>query len=115
MVNDLSAFQNHYHGKITALTDRQLFLHDKIKRKKNIPKTSQQLVKLEKELAKFKLDYSSVKDDRDSHHRYKGHTSDDTKKLELRPNKRITPSSTGISRSHDHVKKARSDSLIKED
>ncbi|CAB4415560.1 unnamed protein product [Rhizophagus irregularis] len=115
MVKDLSAFQNHYHEKITNLTDRQLLLHDKIKRGKSVYKTNQQLVKLEKELVKFKIDYSSVKDVGASHHRYKGHTSDDTKELEFRPNKRITPSSTGISRSHDHVKKARSDLLIKED
>ncbi|PKY55455.1 hypothetical protein RhiirA4_474923 [Rhizophagus irregularis] len=115
MVKDLSAFQDHYHQKITALTDRQLFLHDKIKRGKSVHKTNQQLVKLEKELAQFKIDYFSVMDDNASHYRYKGHTSDDTKELEFRPNKRITPSSTGISRSHDHIKKARSALLIKED
>ncbi|CAB4427706.1 unnamed protein product [Rhizophagus irregularis] len=86
-----------------------------IKRGKSVYKTNQQLIKLEKELAQFKIDYFSVMDDNESHYHYKGHTSDDTKKLELRPNKRTVPSSTGTSRSHDHIKKIRSDSLIKED
>ncbi|PKY55996.1 hypothetical protein RhiirA4_506162 [Rhizophagus irregularis] len=115
MVKDLSAFQDYYHQKISVLTDRQLHLHDKIKRGKSVYKTNQQLIKLEKELAQFKIDYFSVMDDNESHYHYKGHTSDDTKKLELRPNKRTVPSSTGTSRSHDHIKKIRSDSLIKED
>ncbi|CAB4438313.1 unnamed protein product [Rhizophagus irregularis] len=115
MVKDLSTFQDHYHEKITTLTDRQLFLQDKIKQGKSVYKTNKQLVKLEKELAQFNIKYFSVIDEFASHYRYKGHTSDDTKELEFRPNKRNTPPSTGISRSHDHIKKARSASLIKED
>ncbi|PKY63364.1 hypothetical protein RhiirA4_493608, partial [Rhizophagus irregularis] len=83
MVKDLSAFQDHYHQKITALTDRQSFLHDKIKRGKSVYKTNQQLIKLETELAQFKIDYFSVMNDDESHYRYKGHTSDDTKELEF--------------------------------
>ncbi|PKB92474.1 hypothetical protein RhiirA5_444547 [Rhizophagus irregularis] len=53
-------------------------------------------------------------DRRDSHYRYKGHTSDDTKLLELRPRKRL-PISSNIDRHDTEVKKLRLDILSPED
>ncbi|GET60665.1 hypothetical protein GLOIN_2v1886499 [Rhizophagus irregularis DAOM 181602=DAOM 197198] len=40
---------------------------------------------LELEFAQFKIDYFSVMNSSADHYRYKSHTSDDTKELELRP------------------------------
>lgn len=109
MTKDLTDFQNHFHEKITKLTDHQLFLRDKLSQCKNIPKTTKQLKQLELELAQFKIDYFSVMDDNAYHYRYKGHTSDNTKVLELRPNKRHphTVSSLDNNRQLDSVKKSK--------
>ncbi|PKK78997.1 hypothetical protein RhiirC2_769636 [Rhizophagus irregularis] len=54
---------------------------------KSISKSTTQLERLEQDFAQFKIDYFSVMNSSADHYRYKGHTSDDTKELELRPRK----------------------------
>lgn len=49
---------------------------------KNKFKTSKQIKTLKQELAQFKIDYFSVINSHAHYHRYKGETSDNTKKLE---------------------------------
>ncbi|PKK62030.1 hypothetical protein RhiirC2_790967, partial [Rhizophagus irregularis] len=112
MVKDLTDFQNHFHKKITALTNRRTVLHAKLdkgksdsisnieildqseqefaqlKTKQFISKSTKQLERLEQDFVQFKIDYFSVMNRNADHYRYKGYTSDDTKELELRPRKR---------------------------
>ncbi|GBC41204.2 hypothetical protein GLOIN_2v1764372 [Rhizophagus irregularis DAOM 181602=DAOM 197198] len=115
MTKDLTNFQEHFHKKITTLTDRRTVLQNRIKQGKSVYKSNKQLLQLEQELGLFKIDYFSVMDDNAYHYRYKGHTSDDTKKLEFRPHKRPPTSSTNTDRHVTHIKKLRSDTLPTED
>ncbi|PKB94816.1 hypothetical protein RhiirA5_437987 [Rhizophagus irregularis] len=115
IVKDLTEFQDHFHKKITALMDRQTVLHDRIKQGKNVYKSNKQLLQLEQEFGQFKIDYFSVMDDNAYHYRYKGHTSDNTKQLELRPKKRSPVSPTNLDRPVTSIKKMRPDTLSPED
>ncbi|PKK41868.1 hypothetical protein RhiirC2_804668, partial [Rhizophagus irregularis] len=115
MTKDLTDFQEHFHKKITPLTDRRTVLQNRLKQGKSVYKTNKQLLQLEQELGLFKIDYFSVMDERASHYRYKGHTSDDTKELELRPNKRPPISTTNTDRHVAYIKKVRLDTLSPED
>ncbi|CAB5145118.1 unnamed protein product [Rhizophagus irregularis] len=115
MTKDLTKFQEHYHKKITPLIERRAVLENRIKQGKNVYKTNKQLFQLEQELGVFKIDYFSVMDDNAYHYRYKGHTSDDTKKLELRPHKRPPIPHTNTDRAVTYIKKARLDTLSPED
>ncbi|EXX71580.1 hypothetical protein RirG_077230 [Rhizophagus irregularis DAOM 197198w] len=109
MTKDLTNFQEHYHKKITPLIERCAVLENRIKQGKNVYKSNKQLLQLEQELGFSQIDYFSVMDDNAPHYRYKGHTSDDTKQLELRPHKRPPILITDIDRSNTHVKKLRLD------
>ncbi|GBC26926.2 hypothetical protein GLOIN_2v1512290 [Rhizophagus irregularis DAOM 181602=DAOM 197198] len=113
MCKDLTEFQDHFHKKITKLTERRSVLHNRLTQKKNVYKTNKQLLQLEQELGLFNIEYFSVMDDRESHYRYKGHTSDDAKQLELRPHKRLPIPNTD--RHITEVKKLRLDILSPED
>ncbi|CAB5205707.1 unnamed protein product [Rhizophagus irregularis] len=115
MSKDLTKFQDHFHKKITPLIDRRSVLQNRITQGKNVYKTNKQLLQLEQELGRFHIDYFSVMDDRDSHYRYKGHTSDDAKQLELRPHKRPPIPPTNIDRHNTEIKKLRLDILSPED
>ncbi|PKC57193.1 hypothetical protein RhiirA1_428672 [Rhizophagus irregularis] len=115
MTKDLTKFQDHFHKKITPLIDRRSILQNRITQGKNVYKTNKQLLQLEQELGRFHIDYFSVMDDRDSHYRYKGHTSDDAKQLELRPHKRPLIPPTNIDRHNTEIKKLRLDILSPED
>ncbi|CAB5216439.1 unnamed protein product [Rhizophagus irregularis] len=115
MTKDLTNFQEHYHKKITPLIERRSVLENRIKQGKNVYKSNKQLLQLEQELGFFKIDYFSVMDDNAPLYRYKGHTSDDTKQLELRPHKRPPTSTTNTDRPVIHIKKLRLDTLSPED
>ncbi|PKC05526.1 hypothetical protein RhiirA5_485255 [Rhizophagus irregularis] len=115
MTKDLTNFQEHYHKKITPLIERRAVLENRLIQKKNVYKTNKQLLQLEQELGSFKIDYFSVMDDNASHYRYKGHTSNDMKQLELRPHKRPPISTTNMDRHVTHIKKTRLDTLSPED
>ncbi|GBC34399.2 hypothetical protein GLOIN_2v1846320 [Rhizophagus irregularis DAOM 181602=DAOM 197198] len=115
VTKDLTDFQEHFHKKITPLTDRRTVLQNRIKQGKNVYKSNKQLLQLEQELGLFQINYFSVMDDNAYHYRYKGHTSDDTKKLELRPNKRPPALPTNKDRPIIHIKKLRLDILSPED
>ncbi|PKK61126.1 hypothetical protein RhiirC2_792275, partial [Rhizophagus irregularis] len=73
-IKNLTYFQDHFHKKITTFTDRRA------------------------ELGLFSIDYSSVMDDYAPLHHYPGHTSDDTKQLEIRPHKRLPILTTNTDR-----------------
>ncbi|EXX74369.1 uncharacterized protein OCT59_025645 [Rhizophagus irregularis] len=115
MCKDLTKFQDHFHGKITPLADRRSVLHNRLAQGKNVYKTNKQLLQLEQEFGRFNIDYFSVIDDNSPQYRYKGHTSDDTKQLELRPHKRppILPAYTD--RHNIEIKKVRLDIMSPED
>ncbi|CAB5198046.1 unnamed protein product, partial [Rhizophagus irregularis] len=115
MCKDLTNFQDHFHKKITPLTDRRSVLQNRLTQGKNVYKTNKQLLQLEQDFGCFNIDYFSVMDDCAPHYRYKGHTSDDTKHLELRPHKRPPIPSTNIDRHNSEVKKLRLDILSPED
>ncbi|CAB5196225.1 unnamed protein product [Rhizophagus irregularis] len=115
MTKDLTDFQEHFDKKITPLIDRRSVLQNRITQRKNVYKSNKQLLQLEQELGHFQIDYFSVIDVRDSHYRYKGHTSEDTKRLELRPNKRPPAPPTNKDRPIIHIKKTRLDILSPED
>ncbi|GBC34533.1 hypothetical protein GLOIN_2v1766746 [Rhizophagus irregularis DAOM 181602=DAOM 197198] len=115
MCKDLSNFQDHFHKKITPLIDRRSVLQNRLTQKKNIYKTNKQLLQLEYELGRFNIDYFSVIDDNGPHYRYKGHTSEDTKLLELRPHKRLPNLSTNIDRHTVEIKKLRLDIMSPDD
>ncbi|UZN98939.1 uncharacterized protein OCT59_000222 [Rhizophagus irregularis] len=115
MTKDLTKFQDHYHKKITPLIERRAVLKNRITQGKNVYKTNKQLLQLERELGVFKIDYFSVIDDNAYHYRYKGHTSDDTKQLELRPHKRPPTLTINIDRHNTEVKKLRLDIPSPED
>ncbi|PKB97082.1 hypothetical protein RhiirA5_433751 [Rhizophagus irregularis] len=115
MVKDLSNFQEHYHKKITPLTDHRAVLQNRLKKGKSVYKTTKQLSQLDHELGLFTIDYFSVMNKRDYHYRYKGLTSDDTKQLELRLHKRSSILTTDIDRHVTHIKKLRLDILSPED
>ncbi|EXX50433.1 uncharacterized protein OCT59_007897 [Rhizophagus irregularis] len=115
MTKDLTKFQEHYHKKITPLIERHAVLENRITQGKNVYKTNKQLLQLERELGVFKIDYFSVIDDNGYHYRYKGHTSDDTKQLELRPHKRPSNLTINIDRHNTEIKKLRLDIPSPED
>ncbi|PKK58748.1 hypothetical protein RhiirC2_795832, partial [Rhizophagus irregularis] len=56
---------------------------EKLDKGKSVSKSNKKLEQLEQEFAQFKIDYFSVMNISADHYRYKGHTSDDTKELEL--------------------------------
>ncbi|RGB40349.1 hypothetical protein C1646_753419 [Rhizophagus diaphanus] len=76
-VDDLTFHQNDYHKRLTSLMKRST---------KNIDLAIS--VKLEKEYTEFKYEFLSSADTMLPHYSHKGNTSDDTKALEVRPNKR---------------------------
>ncbi|CAB5159052.1 unnamed protein product [Rhizophagus irregularis] len=115
MTKDLTKFQDHFHKKITPLTDCRSVLQNRITQGKNVYKTNKQLLQLERELGLFSIDYFSVMDDCAPHYRYKGHTSDNTKQLELRPHKRPPIPITNTDRHNTEVKKLRLDIPSPED
>ncbi|UZO24817.1 uncharacterized protein OCT59_017111 [Rhizophagus irregularis] len=115
MVKDLTNFQDHFHKKITPLIDRRSVLQNRIIQGKNVYKTNKQLLQLEQELGLFSIDYFSVIDDNGPHYRYKGHISDDTKHLELRPHKRPPIPTTNTDRHNTEIKKLRLDIPSPED
>ncbi|CAB4493633.1 unnamed protein product [Rhizophagus irregularis] len=115
MVSDLTYFQNHFHKQISKLTDRRQLLQTNLDNNKYVSKNTKRLEQLELEFDQFKIDYHSVIDTRAVHHRLKGDTSDDTKELEFRPNKRSDNMSLDNARQMGPVKKLRSDLLITED
>ncbi|EXX76887.1 uncharacterized protein OCT59_015343 [Rhizophagus irregularis] len=115
MTKDLTKFQDHFHKKITPLIDRRSVLQNRLSQSKNVYKTNKQLLQLEHELGCFNIEYFSVIDDNGPHYRYKGHTSDDTKQLELRPHKRPPILSTNTDRHSIDIKKLRLDMTSPED
>ncbi|CAB5185044.1 hypothetical protein RhiirA5_415672 [Rhizophagus irregularis] len=115
MVSDLTYFQNHVHKEITKMTKRRKFLQTKLDNNQYVSTNTLRLEQLELEFDQFKIDYRSVIDTRAVHHRLKGDTSDDTKELEFRPNKRSDIMSLDNNRQMGPVKKLRSDLSITED
>ncbi|CAB5191214.1 unnamed protein product [Rhizophagus irregularis] len=115
MTKDLTNFQDHYHKKISPLIERRAALENRLKQGKNIFKTNKQLLQLEQELGRFNIDYFSVMNIDDSHYRYKGHTSDDAKQLEIRPHKRPPVSTINADRHTTHIKKLKLDILSSAD
>lgn len=97
------------------MTDRRQFLQTKLDNNKYVSKNTKRLEQLELEFDQFKIDYHSVIDTRAVHHWLKGDTSDDTKELEHRPNKRSDNMSLDNNRQMGPVKKSRIDSLTTED
>ncbi|PKB98798.1 hypothetical protein RhiirA5_383659 [Rhizophagus irregularis] len=70
---------------------------------------------LAQELGRFNIDYFSVMNDDESHYRYKGHTSDEAKQLEIRPHKRPPVLSTNADRRITDIKKLKPDTTSPED
>lgn len=82
MTSDLTKYQNEFHKKMSSFALRRLKLKKSTQESKRVA--------LQKEFANFELRYFDVNAEYQLHYRYKGDTSENTKRIETRPLKRDT-------------------------